>query len=91
MASLQCASADISGWTTLKRAASVGGTLGASFGAVFAAFYALASWLVCSGRTNCPSSWQPYLYVALGVWAGITLIGVGGAVAAVWFYRITKV
>jgi nitrate reductase NapE component len=75
----------------LKRAVSFGGTLGAIFGALFTAFYALGSWLVCSGRTTCPSSWLPYLYIALGMWAVITLIGVGGAMAAVWFYRITKV
>ena len=72
-------------------AAKIGAVAGAAFGAVFAAFYSLASWLVCSGRTDCPGSWVPYLVTSMIVWAAVTLVVTGGVMAALWFYRMTKV
>lgn len=64
---------------------------GAVFGAVFGPFYALASWLVCSGTRDCPGHWAPYLAVVLIAFA--VCVGLGAVLGTVilWFYRLTKV
>lgn len=61
------------------------------FSTVFATFYALASWALCSTADTCISNWVAYLLTTLVVW-GVTVALVGGGVmSAVWFYRLTKV
>ena len=75
----------------MKRPALIGGVVGGTFGAVFATFYALAAWLINTGRTETPGSWLPYFVTALVVWAIVGLLVAGAVMAAALLYKMTKV
>ncbi len=75
----------------MRRAAWTGGLAGGVFAALFSLFYALGSWLICSGRTGCPGSWVPYMVIAVIMWTVITAVIASVVIAVFWFYRMTKV